>query len=137
MRELKRFLSAYPLMRREIALYERELLHAPKLIQNELRRKKELLEQQTALIRSCMEQPKTLLERHVVKLHYLEGKVFTEIADLLFISERHAYRLHKSSLLQIKAFLQGERCHGMSGWSCDMMPIEIQRDKLQQAADEA
>lgn len=98
MEKVKQYLSRYPALLCEIEQTERELNQAPNALKGALRRRIEALEKQALEIRSTVEavpQPKF---RMILKCRYLEAMTFEQVAEALYLSERHVYRLHGAAV---------------------------------------
>ena len=102
MEKTKQFLSRYPALLCEIEQTERELKQAPDALKDILRRRVEALKKQAVEIRGAVETVSQAKLRMILKCHYLEGMTFERVAETLYLSERHVYRLHRAAVREVE-----------------------------------
>lgn len=115
MENTKHYLSRYPALLCEMEQTERELAHAPEALRTPLKRRLKTLRGEAVEIRRTVEQVPQDSLRMILKCRYLEGMTFEQVAEALYISERHVYRLHKAALREAakvsRRSLPGMECH--------------------------
>ena len=139
--DMKRYLKSYRTLRREETLLRMRLADLERRIRLPMlhpgkeepvdvkalaeQRRQELLDLMKSTLERCCEietiiervegdgENKTCLYRQILRLRYLDGLTFSQIADQLHYHERHVRRLHRESLEAAVGLWKGGKANGV------------------------